>query len=232
MHSYNAPQECQYGTDGDVRWECRQSDSDTSYSSNERGGKAMTDLQLGDGCVVADTVDVPGSRDEQPRPRIGNDATIRSGTVIYPDVVVGDGLQTGHHVVIREQTVVGDDVVLGTKTVLDGRCDVGDHASLQTGVYVPPYSSIGDRVFLGPNAVLTNDPYPLRQNCDLEGPTLGDDVSVGANATVLPDVTIGERAFVAAGSVVTEDVPPETLAVGVPARHRPLPDELDGANVK
>jgi acetyltransferase-like isoleucine patch superfamily enzyme len=191
----------------------------------------MTDLRLGDGCVVDDTVDVPSSSDGAP-PRVGDGATIRSGTIIYPDVVVGDGLQTGHHVVVREQTVVGDDVVLGTKTVLDGRCDVGDEASLQTGVYVPPYSEVGDRVFLGPNAVLTNDPYPLREDCDLVGPTLENDVSVGANATILPGVTVGERSFVAAGSVVTEDVPPETLAIGVPAEHRSLPAELDASNVQ
>lgn len=192
----------------------------------------MTDLRLGDNCVVDDTVDVPSSRDEQAPPLIGDGATIRSGSVIYPDVVVGDGLQTGHHVVVREQTVIGDDVVVGTKTVLDGRCDVGDGASLQTGVYVPPYSDVGDRVFLGPNAVLTNDPYPLREDCDLVGPTLENDVSVGANATILPGVTVGERSFVAAGSVVTEDVPPETLAIGVPAEHRELPTELDASNVQ
>ena len=192
----------------------------------------MTSLRLGEDCVVDETVDVPSSGDGQAPPRIGDEATVRSGTIIYPDVVIGDGLQTGHHVVVREQTVVGDDVVLGTKTVLDGRCDIGDGASLQTGVYVPPYSDVGDRVFLGPNAVLTNDPYPLREDCDLVGPTLEDDVSVGANATILPGVTVGERSFVAAGSVVTEDVPPETLAIGVPAEHRPLPDELDATNVQ
>ena len=191
----------------------------------------MTDLRLGEDCTVDDSVDVPASRDGAP-PRIGDRATIRSGSVVYPDVVVGDGLQTGHQVVVREGTVVGDDVVIGTQTVIDGRCEIGDGASLQTGVYVPPYSAVGDRVFLGPNAVLTNDPYPLRRDCDLVGPTLAEDVTVGANATVLPDVTVGERSFVAAGSVVTEDVPPETLAVGVPARHRPLPDELDATNVQ
>ena len=191
----------------------------------------MTDLRLGNDCVVDDSVAVPGPDDPDSAPRVGDGATIRSGTIVYPDVIVGDRLQTGHHVVVRERTVVGDDVVLGTHTVIDGRCEIGDDASLQTGVYVPPYSDVGDRVFLGPHAVLTNDPHPLRNDCDLEGPTLEADVSVGANATILPDVTVGERAFVAAGSVVTEDVPPETLAVGVPARHRPLPAELDATNV-
>ena len=47
---------------------------------------------------------------------------------------------------------------------------------------------------------------------------------------VLPGVTVGENAFVAAGSVVTEDVPPNTLAVGTPAKEQPLPKPLEGAN--
>jgi acetyltransferase-like isoleucine patch superfamily enzyme len=41
---------------------------------------------------------------------------------------------------------------------------------------------------------------------------------VGAGVTILPGVRIGRESFVAAGSVVTEDVPPLTLAAGVPAR--------------
>ena len=41
---------------------------------------------------------------------------------------------------------------------------------------------------------------------------------VGAQVTVLPGVRIGREAFVAAGAVVTEDVPPGTVAAGVPAR--------------
>lgn len=192
----------------------------------------MTELQLGDGCVVDETVAVPGPDESRDPPRIGDDAVIRSGTVLYPDVVVGDGFQTGHDVVVREETVVGDEVLLGTKTVLDGRCTVGHRASVQTGVYVPPFTDVGERVFLGPHAVLTNDPLPLRRDCDLAGPTLAADVSVGANATILPGVRVGERSFVAAGAVVTEDVPPETLAIGAPAEHRPLPDELDGPNVE
>ncbi|GAB7095376.1 hypothetical protein JCM30237_25290 [Halolamina litorea] len=168
--------------------------------------------------------------DADDRPSLGADPTIRSHTVVYGDVVVGDRLSTGHGAVIREGTILGDDVLVGTNTVIDGHCTLGDDVSLQTGVYVPRNTTIGDRVFLGPHAVLTNDPYPLRQEADLEGPTIEDDVSIGANATVLPGVTVGERAFVAADAVVTEDVPPGTLAIGSPAEHRPLPETLRGGN--
>jgi acetyltransferase-like isoleucine patch superfamily enzyme len=161
---------------------------------------------------------------------IGEGTTVRSGTILYADVSVGPGFVTGHDALVREHTIVGE--VLGTKSVLDGSVTVGSNVSIQTGVYVPPETTVGDRVFLGPHAVMTNDPYPLRTAHDLDGPDLADDVSVGANATILPGVTVGKESFVAAGAVVVEDVPPETLAVGAPAEHRPLPEQLVSGNVR
>lgn len=168
--------------------------------------------------------------DDAGTPTIGEGATIRSGSVIYADVQIGRDFVTGHNVLVREGAVIGDEVVVGTNTVVDGKSTVGDHVSMQTGVYVPPYSEIGDEVFLGPHAVLTNDPYPVRTDAALEGPTIEEGASIGANATLLPDVTVGARSFVAAGAVVTKDVPPDTLATGVPADHEPLPDRLAGGN--
>src|SRR5262249_21496594 len=47
---------------------------------------------------------------------------------------------------------------------------------------------------------------------------LGDEVWLGANVVVLKGVSIGDRAVVGAGSVVTKDIPPDAVAVGVPAR--------------
>lgn len=47
---------------------------------------------------------------------------------------------------------------------------------------------------------------------------IGDHVFIGANATILPGVTVGDNAVIGAGSVVTRDVPPNTVAAGVPAR--------------
>lgn len=163
-------------------------------------------------------------------PSIGNDSTIRAGTIVYNDVITDEKLQTGHFALIREETKIGADVLVGTQAVIDGNAIVGDNVSMQTGVYVPRNTEIGERVFLGPNATLLNDMYPVRTDYDLAGPTIEDDVSIGANATVLPDVEIGQGAFVAAGAVVTEDVPPETLAVGNPAEHRELPTTLEGGN--
>lgn len=191
----------------------------------------MTGTQYGPGVDVQPNVTIGTPGEDGEPPSIGADATIRSGTIIYSDVEIGERFQTGHNAVIRERTAIGDDVVVGTNAVVDGKTTIGSSVSLQTGVYVPPYTEIGDQVFLGPHAVCTNDPYPVRRDDGLVGPTLEDHVSIGANAVLLPDVTIGEGAFVAAGAVVTEDVPAETLAVGAPAVHRELPEPLDGGNL-
>jgi acetyltransferase-like isoleucine patch superfamily enzyme len=161
---------------------------------------------------------------------VGDRATIRSGTIVYGDVTVGDDFSTGHNALVREFTEFGDDVLIGTHAVVDGRVTGGSHVSLQTGAYVPPETELGDEVFVGPGAVLTNDSYPVRSEDVLDGPVLEDHVTIGANATVLPGVRVGRGAFVGAGAVVAEDVPPETLAVGNPAEYRPLPDELGPRN--
>lgn len=191
----------------------------------------MPDVTVGTDCQIDDRTTVGYEYDDDSSPTmIGDDVVVREGTTVYADVVLHDDVQTGHDVLIREHTEVGVGSIIGTKTVIDGYCDVGEDVSLQTGVYVPSHTTIGDNVFVGPNAVLTNDPYPVRRSIDLEGPTLEQSASVGANATVLPSVTVGERAFVAAGAVVTEDVPPDTLAVGVPAEFKPLPEKLQGRN--
>ena len=54
-----------------------------------------------------------------------------------------------------------------------------------------------------------------------DAPTLGDNVNVGCGAAILGAVTIGENAAVGANAVVLVDVPPDHLALGVPATIRP-----------
>ncbi|AFK21260.1 N-acetyltransferase (plasmid) [Haloferax mediterranei ATCC 33500] len=191
----------------------------------------MNEYVTGTGCTIDDDVTIGYPVGDDPKQTvIGDEARIRSGTIIYSDVDIGDDFITGHDALVRENTQIGDDVVVGTKTVIDGTSVIGSNVSLQSRVYVPTNTTIGNNVFVGPGAVLTNDPYPVRQDVEMAGPTLEDGASVGGNATILPDVTVGKNAFVAAGAVVTKDVPPETLAVGTPTKHHPLPAELQEKN--
>lgn len=164
--------------------------------------------------------------------RIGAGALIRAFSVVYGDVRAGARFRTGHHVLVREHTTLGDDVLVGTGTVIEGHCSIGNDVKMESGVFVPTDTTIGDRVFIGPRAVFTNDRYPLRRREEYvpQGPTIEDDATIGANVTLLPGVRVGAGAMIAAGSVVTRDVEPWYLAVGAPARMRPLPSFLMEGN--
>ena len=120
--------------------------------------------------------------------------------------------------------------MIGTNVVIDNDCVVGDNCSFQTGAYIPTGSRIGDRVFLGPNASLTNDTTPLRTEYKLETITIEDDVTVGSNATLMPGITVGKGAFIAGGAVVTKDVPAWHIAKGCPAVFEELPESLKKPN--
>ena len=157
---------------------------------------------------------------------IGKNAVIRSGTIIYCDVTIGDHFQSGHNVIVREKTKIGDRVGIGTSVIIEGNSVIGNDVSLQSMVYIPTDTVIGNHVFIGPNTVLTNDRYPPTRIGGLKGPQIGDAAAIGANTTLLPGVCIGEGALVAAGAIVTRDVPAYKLAIGAPAKITDLPEKM------
>jgi acetyltransferase-like isoleucine patch superfamily enzyme len=157
---------------------------------------------------------------------LGNNAILRSGTILYCDVVAGNNFQTGHNVIIRENTRIGHRVAIGTSTVIEGNTVIGDDVSLQSMVYIPTGTIIESHVFIGPNTVLTNDRYPPTRIGGLQSPHVMEGAAIGANATLLPGVRIGKGALVAAGAIVTRDVPEYKLAIGAPAKIRDLPDQI------
>lgn len=191
-------------------------------------------VKHGKNCTVQENVilgapsrEYLGRREEEyPSTIIGDGAVIRSGSIIYCDVIIGKNFQTGHNVLIREKTKIGNNVIIGTGAIVEGSTAIGSNVSVQSLAYIPLNTSIEDKVFIGPNAILTNDKYPIRKKDKLEGPKIRRGASIGANATILPGIEIGEGAMVAAGAVVTKNVPPWKLAVGTPAEITELSEKL------
>jgi acetyltransferase-like isoleucine patch superfamily enzyme len=153
---------------------------------------------------------------------LGDDAQLRSGTVIYLGSRIGARFETGHHVVIREECRIGADVSVWSNTVVDYGCRIGDGVKIHTNCYVAQYTDIGEGAFLAPGVTVANDLYPGNQESArvMSGPSIGAGAQIGVNVTLLPYVQVGAGAMIGAGSVVTRDVPDGCLAFGNPARVR------------
>jgi acetyltransferase-like isoleucine patch superfamily enzyme len=173
------------------------------------------EVEIGEGSSIQDNV-ILGSG-ERGKLKIGENALIRSGTVIYSGVEIGRNFRTGHGVLIRENTEICDNVLVGTNSVIDGDCRIGNEVSIQTNVYITRYTVVEEGVFFGPCAVTLNDKY-MEYGADLKGPVIKKGAKIGANSTIFPAVVIGENAVVGAGSVVTKDVKAGEVVVGNPAR--------------
>jgi serine O-acetyltransferase len=103
-----------------------------------------------------------------------------------------------------------------------------------TGIEIHPGATIGRGLFIDHGMGLVigetseiGDGVTLHQGVTLGGtgkergkrhPTLGNNVYVGVGAKILGAVRIGDDARIGAGAVVLNDVPPNTTAVGVPAK--------------
>ena len=151
---------------------------------------------------------------------IGDNALIRSHTVIYAGNKIGNNFQTGHHVNIREGNVIGDNVSVGTKTVIEFNTIIEDNVRIHSQAFIPEYCVLKRGCWIGPNVVLTNAKYPKskRSKSFLRGVIVEENAKIGANSTILPGVKVGRNSLVGAGSVVTKDVPPNKVVIGNPAR--------------
>ncbi len=132
-------------------------------------------------------------------PRIAPSAYIDPSAHVIGDVVIGEGSSVWLNVSIRGDVNyirIGNDTSIQDNSVL--------HVEYQLHSCI-----IGNRVTVGHRAVL--------HGCEVE-----DEVLIGIGAIILNGAKIGRGAVVAAGALVTEgmQVPPNMLAMGMPARVR------------
>lgn len=131
----------------------------------------------------------------------GRDVNIEQGAMFHRSVRLGDRSGIGINAKIYGECHIGRCVMMGTDVTIITR----QHRTDRTDVPM------------------------MDQGFEPERPVvIGDDVWIGDRVTILPGVTVGNGCIIGAGAVVTRDLPPMSVAAGVPARVIRTRDEREG----
>ena len=116
-------------------------------------------------------------------------------------------------------------IVFGSELAI--ACDIGG------GLYIPhPFGIVVGTCKIGRNVtILQNVTIGHKDRLGKGEPRIGDEVMLTAGCVILGDVAIGDRSVVGANAVVTRDVPPRSVAVGIPAKIIPRKDLLEEAAI-
>ena len=110
----------------------------------------------------------------------------------------------------------------------DAIIEIGNDVGMSGGGVVAARSvKIGNKVMIGANTlIMDTDFHPVapenrrysRDNVHCEEVIIEDNVFIGMDAKIMKGVRIGENSVVAAGSIVTKNIPPNSMAAGIPAK--------------
>jgi UDP-2-acetamido-3-amino-2,3-dideoxy-glucuronate N-acetyltransferase len=159
---------------------------------------------------------------------IDSTARVHPTADLETGVSVGPRTSIWHRAQVRVGARIGADCIIGRDAFIDEGVVLGDKVKVQNAALVYHGVTVEDSVFIGPNAILTNDRFPRAITADGELARaddwvvslirLGTGASVGAGAVVVAGCDVGRFATVGAGAVVTHHVPDHALVVGNPAR--------------
>lgn len=126
----------------------------------------------------------------------------------------------------------------GAKIFEPSSVTIGDDVGINLGVILDPMEGgrieLGNSIGIGPYCVLRSSDHgfsdatvSFRQQPHVGGTiVIEDDVWLGSHVVVTRNVRIGKGSVIGAHSVVTKDIPPYSIAMGVPARV--VKSRLDG----
>ncbi len=146
----------------------------------------------------------------------GPDCVFEAGVLVFhpENIELGANVYVGHHAILKgyyKNTMrIGDETWIGQQAFLHsaGGIEIGRRVGIGPGV----------RIITSAHAEAGRDVPILSSPIELAPVVIEDGCDLGVGAIVLPGVRIGEGAQIGAGAVVTEDVPPYSVAVGVPAK--------------
>lgn len=175
---------------------------------------------------------------------IGQDTVILPNTYLQGETQIGAACTIGPNTYIRD-TKVGNQCEIFTsvleQALLEDKVDIGPFGHLRKGAHLAEGVHMGNfgevkNSYLGPGTKMGHFSYlgdaNLASNvnigagtitCNYDGknknPTeIGENAFIGSDTMLVAPLKIGEGARTGAGAVVTKDVPPNMLAVGMPAR--------------
>ncbi len=169
-------------------------------------------------CVLGEPLNnyYSNSNYENPPLLIGANSLIRSHSIFYAGSSLGDFLQTGHRVTVREYTKAAKHCSFGSYTDIQGYCKIGNYVRMHSYVNIGQQSEIGDFVFLYPFSILTNDPTPPSNI--LIGVKIGNYSQIATGAVLLPGTVIGANSLVGANSTVEGYFEDDSFISGSPAK--------------
>jgi bifunctional UDP-N-acetylglucosamine pyrophosphorylase/glucosamine-1-phosphate N-acetyltransferase len=180
------------------------------------------------------------------RVTLGRDTVIQPNTMLRGNTIIGEECEVGPNAIIGDSLLgnrcsIGASVIEGA-TLEDG-VDVGHFCRLREGAYLEQgvhvgtsaevkasrlrrdaqmghfsyvgNADIGERVNIGAGTITCNFDGVRKNKTIVE-----EDAFIGSDTLLVAPVRIGARSATGAGAVVNHDVPPDSLAVGIPARVR------------
>jgi acetyltransferase-like isoleucine patch superfamily enzyme len=151
--------------------------------------------------------------------------TLTIGDYVEINALSKKGIKIGNNVSINRNTIIE---CTGVIRDLGVGLEIGDNVGIAQNCFIQVRGNvtIGNNVIFGPGVYVFSENHNFDdpdlpvvvQGETRKGVTIEEGVWIGSRAIILDGVNIGKNSIVAAGSVVNKDIPPYSIAGGVPAK--------------